>query len=1806
METPYKVIHVVKNALRKRQYHMYIFLGSLVSPQVKKILDKIRDLDLFETWSKLSLSETQSLQESYGEFWYHSFYHSDHIESIVNSIIQDPTRSKLLSGRYGKDWVKKHILETTRTSDDESGVIAYGLHVKKTNERRMVRKLNKLRKLEELDDYTLQSRVISHSIWGDQNKPYKILQDTDTCAQESEQMGGAEVEEEEEDPYANLDQLRKEAKKDTREIQKIISTDKKSDSLYPFPTQDNDNYVDGDLRNLYRKHYIYSHCVYSDDTIIRVKHKICDSLANNPSLGPNNYFIPPYTLLWCSYDNKGSREDVMMGGKWLIQNSLLQVDTIPTSSLKKYENLDPPLDRLQYTIKRPNYIKYEDNLIQIVHDYHNYQTMNEIYFLDVMNELGAGYSPSKDAQRNLTSVYAKIYFPQMSSQDFRSVIEYLSGDKDQVESLGTFMTSVNDTIHRDLLLEKEVIENVERVKSYGEKEYGKYVDRENITQIFIRDYLDENYEKIDLYHIFDNFVTSDKYPFLQYQQRDGTYVFKLNEGSLLDMDNQSVLKWIDNQSQGITIKIAIGEAETRRYVSVIINNTGRIDWKVQWRESDSVSLDKAKETYKIIADMIDKIHAENPNQNIKLTKPSPKTFQIAFVNFIMHFHLPNNYIINHNEMSDFMRYFYVYISPQIDPNQKNNADGASKYGSYSKYKRISNYDLMSRIEKAIIFYIRNTHFTESELTDTIARHFSITTKFAQQILSRTRSKYPKLKQSRKNLKSFSEMKRGKPPGVEMDIQGKTPDRYIIRVEGAHDEYQLTKIKQFANVLIYYYVQVFVLKNPKYQKILERLTKLTNIAKRVSMVREVVNYDSVKHTTKQKLALDASRIGKGDDEDIQWSRACQQSGDQKRQPLHFASEEELLGKGFKITKATKKVPYEHYARTTKYKGKDVTTRAIKLEVGSTGRHVFYACTPENNAKHMHIGFLTKSKRSNGLVAPCCFIKDPLTSANKMKRDLYLQNVGAKEKIESDPNTVTGDQLYILQDNKKLPPHRLAYLPKSLDILANMVVGNEIKITKNHLDSAKNYFLKYGSESSNQPFLTALSPIINVETEAMMQLIKSTLSSDKDDRIFSGMNDGKIRLQYSRKDYLEQLDEGRVISHRDISNILAIPGLVTPSGVLIIFFQMESQVIESNLEKNRTIRRYYPICYYSGIPEKSLKKMDVVLMIISEKKYYPIVSVTKTNSTEINLQKTFKYVNDEKNIVHRINKFYEESCQDKMYELVGDTSSLQPSAEKCLEILKKIGKKVNGQVLDSYYHTNYLSTPDGKVPCYPSTALAELPVVTDKPESFRQVLKNLLQLHSLSPDLNCKPMGIYYHQKDGKNMVNAVFTASSGIIVVDPTEVNLTEVKKNGLLVVQNSLENSIDNLISLHHQGHNFPDDERSIQVHNHMVEREWYQLFRYHLAWYLKNNPRGQKLHANITKVTNSKFSKNSMLDQLRVLLLSEIDNGLLTRYQNLVANNPQTGGGDMAVTVDAMSAPNSKATIDNNRKICYTNNKTSCGNIDYCHWDGVCKMGLTQLLVAKFVNKVAAELIQGGINHDELMGERGYDVPSVVNYRIFQIKKGERVFLLNDYRLKNIIHDLLGPQNLRKVSYNLLSKISDPLHEELAQMNPIKVYGDWNIQAIYSESDMHYRAFANVMYWKVMNHRDLAHRNLGYYDTNQTKLAKVYKSLVTTHMHEDPKFFDPLKNFNPFSEIEEYAEISQNTDRTLSNGVIEYASLSHILGVSVVMYSSSYRPDYLIRGNQVTQQPTNNLDESLEIRFTRNDKTDVASSVAAMYRIEK
>ena len=81
MNQPFKIIWKFKNVNRRTQYNTYIFVGD-VNKNINTILEKIKNLNFYDTLINLTKDEYKTLENKYGEFWYNYFFNNFHIFSI--------------------------------------------------------------------------------------------------------------------------------------------------------------------------------------------------------------------------------------------------------------------------------------------------------------------------------------------------------------------------------------------------------------------------------------------------------------------------------------------------------------------------------------------------------------------------------------------------------------------------------------------------------------------------------------------------------------------------------------------------------------------------------------------------------------------------------------------------------------------------------------------------------------------------------------------------------------------------------------------------------------------------------------------------------------------------------------------------------------------------------------------------------------------------------------------------------------------------------------------------------------------------------------------------------------------------------------------------------------------------------------------------------------------------------------------------------------------------------------------------------------------------------------------------------------------------------------------------------------------------------------------------------------------------------------------------------------------------------------------------------------------------------------------
>jgi len=1670
--------------------------------------------------------------------------------------------------------------------------------------------------------------------------------------------------------------------KTTELIKKAIDDnkifDKKNNILEPFDDSVDKSIHDINLRDVYIKHYVESQFIFKDDTIKSMKNKIICSLKNNSKFEKNAYLIPSRIYLWSEYFKNNKVDKIMIGQKWIRRNELLNIDIEPNNNMRIYEELGGNLRILRDNMKRfSNRIRWEDDENKLIYDYDNFYTNNEFYMIDIYNEFGKNYGKDTDVlkqdselYKNLLDIYVKIYFNRIKQEDFRYLLDYLNGDTKYESEKNT---AIFNTIYNDLVMENEIVDIVERVKKETGDKYRKIFKENYVTQSVIhvnlrlKKVMNPNNPygiKLDLFRIFNEFTPNSKYPFIQYQTSDGGIVFKYKENDINDYvkikeNNEILLKWFENAPYGISFKVKITEKNTEKFMAINLNDQGRIEYKTQWKEDDAAMLSDIESTYSYVKDLIKILNEEDNRFEAEI--PIDDEFRYAFINTIQKFELPNNFSIGHNELSDFSRYFYPYIALQIEPRKriaKDNQMGKesrleekSKFGTYLRFKRVSGYENSARIEQRLIYFMRNYEFSDGQLISEISKQFNITEERSIEELDRVRQRYPNLKKSRKILKKLENLPKYKPPGIEIGIQGKEKENYKIRVSGARDEDQLNRILDFMNILIYLYTETYLFKKPERQELKEKLKRLNNIAKRRGKVDDVVNYKKEAIRVKQITAMDKLRLAfKPTEDQNQWSRCCQNSGkDKRRRPNSYVSRDlsELLKKGYTYNKKTNEWERKIITNNKKTgKKEEIILKTLKVpefddDGNKTGNDIHYVCSPEENGDHMYVGFLSRCINPHGHCMPCCFKKDLESTNNQKKMDFYQQCIGEnpnknKQKASFQDQQEQIDKLYILQDTNKIQVGRIAFLPKYLDFFMNIVLEKDkTRIIKQHyLTLAKDgYFFKFGINQDVEPFMNALSMLLDISVLEIKQRLVEVINSDTSDQIFTSLNNGDIKLQFeTRENYIDYI-KYNTLDYEYVNNLLSIPGVVTKEGLNIIVFYKQTIIIKKTLEKEKTKDDFYIICQN---PEDKFSitdsKRETIFMLKEYKNYYPIIQIIKTDQYTRNFssQKKFKLSDDDNNIVKHVTDFYQQNCsnvfiEDMIYK------NLQLSAIETyykLEELKLKEYLPKYQIIDVHNKCKFFVTQNNYLlPVRISGTLYNIQILKSVYDTYYNNFTNtLVFMRDLAKKsdgaIKIKPTGVYYEiNKKTEYKVIAIVTQTGDAIPIIPEFIEKDILNKEKLNIINKSLFDELDKEIAKGKS--NYIIDKRILEVNHDKYQTEAYELFRLELSNYLNNNKEIKEKVFDIVSNKEKKIDNKAKLNKIKLLLYRLIDNDLYKKYKNTdfdmkdielsedyefekdtkdTKDKELVGGSKKIVHIISKEPDMVKYKLKNERELCEVNiGKDKCNANPHCYYyKNNCYPALAKKMIIIFINKVAQELVDYDLKAFEILRIGDYFVSDIADINTYKEYPGQKIIKSNSSTIKKALQELFGKDRILRIGRRKSLKNIEIDYMQINEENPPKYTGKYIVQEIIPNNITLFRAFVNSYYWIKNNFYDDNTRNLGFYNPIQTDFANYFKSLVIDWLQE-PNNKEEIEN-----KLAQYMEIKNRTKdyvndfiiklgndmNILTNCIVELYILNKIEKIPIVIYDDDDVLIYVFNDGLVYNYYKNkNISKDLEKMLELKDK---------------
>jgi len=105
---PIKLIYQYRNNNRKIEYEIFVYVG-LIGIRYKSILERIKDLDIYNTLKEITLDEERKLSRIFGEFWIAKFFNKYHISGFINDIESNGEIKRVILDKYEESWLVKFI-----------------------------------------------------------------------------------------------------------------------------------------------------------------------------------------------------------------------------------------------------------------------------------------------------------------------------------------------------------------------------------------------------------------------------------------------------------------------------------------------------------------------------------------------------------------------------------------------------------------------------------------------------------------------------------------------------------------------------------------------------------------------------------------------------------------------------------------------------------------------------------------------------------------------------------------------------------------------------------------------------------------------------------------------------------------------------------------------------------------------------------------------------------------------------------------------------------------------------------------------------------------------------------------------------------------------------------------------------------------------------------------------------------------------------------------------------------------------------------------------------------------------------------------------------------------------------------------------------------------------------------------------------------------------------------------------------------------------------------------------------------------
>lgn len=1752
---PYKIIFKYNNSEKKRQHLIYIFVGSF-GLEIKDLLTKIENLTFMDIITKCTENEINKLVLNYGDQWYKIFFNINYLCKVVITIQEDKKIKKIISDKMGVKWVETFMNTIMDMVYFSTNKYSYSkLIYEKTRT-----KMGKSFRIsdEDYDIYKIE-----------QEGGYEEYNDDDDDDEDTNEEIEDEKSENENITELYMNNIDKNVQKTTNDINKILNNKislNKKDNMTIFPTYKNNNIEHDNLDTIYKKIFIFEEFIYNDDTIQTIKNKITKTILNNEIFGNINYIISSRMYLWSNYMIDSKIEQVAIGHLYKNNNEVLDVNVEPLN-ITNYENLEGNIKKLYNLFKNnSSKITFENLENNILEDYDNYITNNEIFMVDIYNELGKNYSATTDKINNIVETYLKIYFPFLFLNDMNQIIRYLNNEESE-ENIK--ITEIFESIYNDLTIETQITDFVETVKIKEFKNYKKLlVGNQLITQsnLYVNltiDYLNMEKTKnelptIDLLSVFNDFEVDNETPLIQYNVVGKNNVIAYYEDFITEFtkkeNNVEILKkWIEISPYGLSFKCKVSED---KFMNVMISDIGKLEYKIIWSEKDDKNLEDIKKLHEIIIKLINKINKKLILHPIKTTIREPKIWELfyVFINGFQRFKLPNNEIIDHNEMQRICKllYPYIFLISSVLKNTRDEIITTEKYGTYMQYKRISKYDNNLKMEKRILMSLKNMYYEEDVLIEELELTFNITKEQALQEIKKVKQQYETYINTSKKLLKPSKFKYS---GVRIDIQGREIDKYLFKINGASDEKQLNKINNFINILIFIYYESYVLKNKKYIETLNIFERLMSIAikrKLVVDVKEVKQKKSLK-SIKDK---DRQRISyKPIDGYSHWSRLCQNSGkNNKRRPQLYTENDidKLLKNGYVFNKSTQEYEKKINAKNGDL-AEDITLSTIKL-LSEDDKEIYYACDPKENNKNMYIGFLTKGNNPLGLCMPCCFKKNKMLNMGVKHSEFYKscksKNVGDILKIQS------GDVNYILHDTNKLTEKRLCRLPKLLNNFMNEQIKAKKTMKSYNLMATDEYYFKYGVNQLNYSFLNSLSIILNMTNLEIVQHIKNFFSKNENLIHYLSLNSGEIANTYRIGDFLDLLTDS--IDYYYLKDILKIKGLFTKNGIMPLVFNYMNNKNEKNdfyIDIDKEVINnfdYWKLQFHS---------MDILIFIKDIIYYYPIVKTIKNKSTkhQIEIEKFVKNKIITNNILEYLTNQYSDmklnyswNTSFNTYQIINDMIKQNPSMEDYTQL---------HQIIDNSYKCIYIVCKNNCIiPVEPSAIIPNLNIMCFRNNKgcskniekidCEEMTKKLEKLYdTLIIKLPILPSKFIYTKLDDIITIVGIETTNNSIIPIKEYTIDKKELKNEKYK--QQPLDYIIDENI-INDDKYNYIDD-KMIYMKKYNYINEGYNVFRFEFSNLI--NLKEFEIEKKILEENIQKKDKEKIALHIKKILEKDDYLQFTDKIVNISSNN-------------------------NKRVACINLDKNKCST-SYCTYDDKdkkCKMTVYSPEYEKYILNMTNELVLKSVKYMEIMHIKKYYVQDIINYKFFDLIHGKKIINNVNIHFDDIFESIFNKNLpiLNRKKNKMFNKKNNKNNE------PLKELKNMFIQNVNEQSYSIIRAYSNCFYWITHPLYDNTIKNLGFMSETQTELVNLFISQIIDWLNIESNilFLLHLSNLekeilqNSICNILNYNEkqfiINEYIVKIINNNtyIFEIFVLSIIHEMNVVILLNNEQKYYISKGS--------------------------------------